>query len=308
MKILSLFLITLSLHTSAVILFDGDLTNLTTPSDDPGWSRVGRVGSFGSGVYVGNGWVLTANHVAAGTFTVDGDTTYSVLPGMGNTKRIRNVADTANIDLYMFRVDVTPGTGLFGLGNLDVASTTPANLSNGTHIGTGEGQAVSTTTYYIDTDPVVWDWRTTDFTDSDITRAVYSWDGDTSRDTRWNFQTMLDNDEDIQLYLSEGITEGFLTSFVGANDFGMAADNDSGSPIFFKNGSVWELSGIAHAVGTLNNQPSNTSVVGNTTFFSDLSKYQTQINDIVAIPEISSFYMVGIFTGAAALLWFRKKR
>src|SRR5580704_15894094 len=48
------------------IVAGGDGTqNTTPPADDPGFANVGIRGS-GSGIYLGNGWVLTAAHVGAG--------------------------------------------------------------------------------------------------------------------------------------------------------------------------------------------------------------------------------------------------
>lgn len=292
----------------AAVITGGDTGNTVPPTDDPGWNRVGRVGSFGSGVYVGNGWVLTANHVASDTFVVDGDATYTVLPGSENTQRIRNLTDTANIDLYMFRVAIDPGDGLDGLGNIPIASVTPSVGSDGTHIGTGEGQtSASATTYFVDTDPVDWVWSTSFFPQADATAGGYTWAGDGSRDTRWDFQRMENNDVDVQLYPSEGIIEGFTTNFENLADYGMSVDNDSGSPIFFKNGSVWELTGIAHSVGTFNSQPSRTSMFGNDVFYSDLAQYRDQIEDIIAIPELSAVALAGILVSVTcAGAWKRK--
>ena len=53
----------LSAPADALILDSGDgQGNTTPPADDPGWAHVGRV-TGPSGIYLGNGWVLTANHV-----------------------------------------------------------------------------------------------------------------------------------------------------------------------------------------------------------------------------------------------------
>ena len=65
MRRLLLFTLTLLLAVpaQALILDSGDgQGNTSPPVDDPGWSHVGRIGGPG-GIYLGNGWVLTANHV-----------------------------------------------------------------------------------------------------------------------------------------------------------------------------------------------------------------------------------------------------
>jgi len=284
----------------AAIIAGGDAGHLTAPVADPGWNRVGRVGTNGSGIYLGNGWVLTANHVSdKTTFLVDGDTTYNVMAGSENTYRMRNTTDTADIDLYMFRVSVPGGSGLEGLGTMPIATSLPGNGTVGTHIGTGEGQtSASATTYYVDVDPATWVWDTEPFAEADATVGGYSWAGDASRDTRWNQQVMSNNDFDFS-----GM-EGFRTNFEAVDEFGMVADNDSGSPMFFNNGGTWELSGIAISVTGYSGQPSRTSMYGNDSVYADISAYRDQI--VVVVPEIASWSMLAL-TGAAALLLRRKR-
>jgi len=57
-------------HASALIILGGDEGHTNAPPDDPGWDNVGyvranwaNVQSRASGVYIGDGWVLTAYHV-----------------------------------------------------------------------------------------------------------------------------------------------------------------------------------------------------------------------------------------------------
>ena len=72
-------------HSAAVIIVTGDGTgNTTAPSDDPGFDNVGSVNGL-SGVYLGNGWVLTAGHVGSGPM-VFGGVTYS--PGPGSFQKL----------------------------------------------------------------------------------------------------------------------------------------------------------------------------------------------------------------------------
>ena len=56
--------------------------NMSAPSDDPGWNNVGAIG-VGGGVYIGYGWVLTANHVGSGDGITLGGVKYPMLPGTG---------------------------------------------------------------------------------------------------------------------------------------------------------------------------------------------------------------------------------
>ena len=295
--------------SAAAVIHGGDAGNLSAPGDDPGWARVGRVGSDplgkGSGVYLGNGWVITAFHNPNKfSFTVEGDTTYNKIAGAG--VQLRNVADTADIDLYMFRVDASVGN-LSGLGDLQVASAAPEANTQGVHMGTGRGQTSSSkTTWYVDTYPATWVWDTSDFDDADATAEGYSWDGDSwqwgdedcSRDTRWNYQHAYDSDLDFN-----GM-EGFTTDFEELNDYGMVADNDSGSGFFVKNVTTWELAGIAHGTTIYNGQPSATGVFGNWSVYSDLSAYSTQISHTMAIPEPATLALLLI--GSLTLLCKRR--
>ena len=282
-----LFLLAFSgVSVQAMVISGGqDSANLSAPGDDdPGWARVGRVGTNGSGVYLGSGWVITANHVSSKTFfTVDGDTTYNKLPGLASGVRLGNVPGAANIDLYMFRVDASIGN-LNGLGDLQITSAAPSNNTQGVHIGTGEGQTSSSKTkWYVDTRPSTWVWDTSPFGGWDMNKYGYSWAGNLSRDTRWSFQDVYDSNHDFNIQ-GNGI-EGFATDFEESNDHGMAADNDSGSGFFVKDGSVWKLAGIAHTITIVNNQPDFTSMYGALTRYSDLSAYSDQIGDTLALPE-----------------------
>ena len=62
----------------AVILASGDGTgNTEAPADDFGFANVGAMAE--TGVYLGNGWVLTANHVKARDIRF-GDRVYAPVP------------------------------------------------------------------------------------------------------------------------------------------------------------------------------------------------------------------------------------
>ena len=262
---------------AASVISGGDTGNLSAPLDDPGWGRVGRVGTNGSGVYLGNGWVITANHVSTKTyFTVEGDPTYQIIDGPGNGVRLQNPApppDTFIDYLYMFRIDVS-GSNLNGLGDLQITSAAPSSDTQGVHIGTGEGQTSPTYS------------------------NGYTWAGDASRDTRWNYQDVYNSNQDFW-----GM-EGFVTDFEQRSNYGMAADNDSGSGLFVKNDTTWELAGIAHAVGNMfNGQPSGTARYGNWSFYSDLSAYSDQISQTLATTPMPEPATLGLLLlGSLALL------
>ena len=107
-----------------------------------GWDYVGTVNgvnSTASGVYLGNGWVLTAGHVGAGTFTLQG-TAYAAVNG--SAQGIKN-ADATVADITLFRIATLP--------TLAALTLAPA-LSNVTQvvmIGYGGGQGETWGTNWI---------------------------------------------------------------------------------------------------------------------------------------------------------------
>lgn len=62
---------------------------------------------------------------------------------------------------------------------------------------------------------------------------------------------------------------------------GQAVSGDSGSSVFYKSGSQWNLAGIVDAVFTFQQQPSLTAVYGDVTSYIDLSFYHDQIMNII---------------------------
>lgn len=94
-----------------------------------GWDYVGMVGGA-SGVYLGNGWVLTAGHVnlASGTYTLDG-VTYTIVAD--------SVTTTGTADIKLFRI--TSINGLPSLASLTINSSAPSVGTGVVMIGYGDG-------------------------------------------------------------------------------------------------------------------------------------------------------------------------
>jgi len=103
-----------SYNTSAPTVDDiPDWNTGWAESGDTGWDYVGVVNGA-SGVYLGNDWVITAAHVSAGTFVLDG-TDYDVVPG--SAQGIVTFSGTA--DLTLFQLTEAPP-----LPSLTLAATT----------------------------------------------------------------------------------------------------------------------------------------------------------------------------------------
>ena len=126
--------------------------NTSAPADDPGWANVGIRGA-GTGVYLGDGWVLTANHVGGGSIVLGG-VTYGMEAGTGT--RLTNGGAPGRdplTDLYLFRLAATPA----GLGSVSIAAATPATGAALTMIGAGRDRG-GFTQWSVDTSvtPYVW--------------------------------------------------------------------------------------------------------------------------------------------------------
>ena len=73
-----------------VVISTGDGSgNTNSPGSNTGWANVGRVSSA-SGVYLGNRWVITANHVSTAPLRLSDGRTFAV--SVGSDVRLRNAA------------------------------------------------------------------------------------------------------------------------------------------------------------------------------------------------------------------------
>jgi hypothetical protein len=102
-----------------------------------GWDYVGQVNGA-SGVYLGNGWVLTAGHVGPGGFTLNG-TSYALISGTSHTFTTTNGSTTGTADLSLFQISNPPN-----LAALTLSSSAPTvfgpDASKTVMIGYGGGQ------------------------------------------------------------------------------------------------------------------------------------------------------------------------
>jgi len=291
----------LSQQLSAIINFSAPLGNTAAPTGigseptDPGFAYVGQV-KGSTGVYLGNSWVLTADHVGAGNFSVGGQT-YNY-----------NGVDShqiGGVDLRLFKLSSAPV-----LPVLPLASTAPSAGQFAVMIGAGRTPTSSSaTTWYVDIDPVNWDWRTSNFPDADAIADGYP-TTNSGKVVRWGTNSVDRIDKNVA-YGAYSPTDMAVTVFDNLNATAFEAQavlNDSGSGLFVDNGGGWELAGTIVTVDIFNNQPggAGTAVFGNTTLAIDLSQHAAEINSFVIspVPEPSAF---GLFLGfSAGLTLFRR--
>jgi len=93
-------------------------------SGGDGWNYVGELaGAGGSGVYLGNGWVLTCNHVGAGAFTLNGNT-YNTAGPIQNTFT-NSSGQVADLSLFKIQTVSTTGSNL-SLAPLTLMTNAPS--------------------------------------------------------------------------------------------------------------------------------------------------------------------------------------
>jgi trypsin len=204
----------------AVILGKPDgSANTTAPADDPGWDRVGTVNGS-SGVYLGEGYVLSAKHVNAGDFTL-GSTTYSI--DSTYTPQYFETQPGMFADLVIYKILSAPSMSL-----LPIYTASSEIGQTGTFIGFGLDRG------------------------DEVSGQGWLWGSPNTK--RWG-QNVIDttltlSDPGVQLHY-----EALITDFdrVGGLGTGLAEEShgaygDSGGALFIKQGSTWKLAGIMTAV------------------------------------------------------------
>ena len=260
--------------------------NTNAPVDDPGWANLGFLG-LGTGIYLGEGWVLTASHVGPGTITLAG---VAYAPLSGSAVQLTNsvVGKTTLTDLILFRLATTPA----GLGPLTLASSPPTLGNPVVMIGAGRDRGAFTE-WDINQSTSPWTW-----TEVPSGGDAAGYKTLSTRSMRWGTNTV--NTGSLWVTVpdwSNNLVDvaSMATIFDDAadpDDEAQAVFGDSGGAVFTKNGSAWELGGVMIAVGGFNGQPSagETPIYGNATYSADISSYALQIMSI--IPEPSTYALL----------------
>jgi hypothetical protein len=266
----------------AVVIDDGDGTgNTSPPADDPGWDAVGIAGSL-SGVYLGRGWVLTANHVGERDIEFEG-VVYPAVPG----SKIRFMTDdTTAADLAVYRIVGRPR-----VSEVVLSATPPvAGVDEVTLIGNGWNR-----------EPSLTQW-TASWTEVPPGPAVYSgYKRGTGRTMRWGRNVV----DEIGLLVNT--TESFIVTFDesgGVLHECQAVPGDSGGAAFIKRDGHWELAGILFSRLLFADQPADTAVYDNETAIADVSFYRDQIlaainPEIPALPLPAAFVLMGALAASA---------
>lgn len=253
---------------SVLISTGSGFGNDTPPTNDPGFYNVGNITGL-SGVYVRNGWVLTANHVGEhkiflkvvldDVLQVVG---YDPVPGSG-------VQINPPADLFAFKI-LGPKPPLPDLAITDSAPTVNTSL---TIIGNGINRGTATT----------WDFGTPNPADD-----LDGWNWGSNRIIRWGTNQIDNINADATF---GGPTEAFSIVFDDGNPEGlheaMGITGDSGGAAFTGSGGSAELVGIILLRLFYETQPASTSLYTNGTIIADLFAYRSQILAIIDQPSCS---------------------
>ena len=286
-------------------LSDTNVNTSPSPTDDPGFYSVGRVGAA-SGVYLGNNWVITAAHVTIGnvvfkfwdpgsaqyvTATYQKSSTSGVIltnpsgPGANN-----------NTDLIMFQID--PTTSPYGSPNLPqplIAPSAPSaaagNFQGDRVVAVGNGiDRQDSYTYWDNSLPT---WQTT--TAGSASHTGYLVNG--TQQLRWGENLVSQSGIPVNVGTTNNpkYVQSFVTTFdqFQPNSGGTAlpsefqvTNGDSGGGVFLNVNGLWMLSGVIDTIGLLNGQPYPlpatpnlplTAAFGDTSYMADLSFYRSQI-------------------------------
>ena len=264
----------LAFAASAVIIDTDDGTgNLTAPM--PYVSHVGRRGSL-SAVYLGDGTVLTANHVGAGDVVIEG-IVYPWIPG--SALRLQN-EDGSDTDLLLFAIEPRPG-----LESLPIAETPPPYGSFLVTSGNGRNRGGATA------------WDPNGPYPPELTEGYY-WAAGHS--LRWGTNS-IEVFPPGRVFGTEAFGSLFQPGAVGYE--AQAVPGDSGGAAFAwrPESSDFALAGLMIAIVQYSGQPSGTTFYGQTTYYADLAWYRDDILDAMAMPEPGG----GLPAGAALLAALR---
>ncbi|MBW2697523.1 MAG: trypsin-like peptidase domain-containing protein [Deltaproteobacteria bacterium] len=257
--LLAAVLLVAAATSQAVVIASGDGSgNTSAPPDDPGFANLGVLNGL-TGVYLGNGWVLSAWHVGEATFVIGG-ATYQPVPG-SLTRPTGPGADPP--DLMLMKIDGDPG-----LPTLPIASMSPQKGADVILVGNGRSRNQPMT--YL---------------------GHAGWTTKTPFTMRWGTNEIGLTSQLMAGAIPAGPTETMSigTAFdpPGTTPHeGQTVLGDSGGALFHRQGQTWRLAGTLYGSSTHLNQPDpqKTAVEGNLAIAADLAYYRTQILAITEVP------------------------
>jgi hypothetical protein len=265
-------------------------TNTDAVATDPpaslsGWNYVGTVNGS-SCTYLGNGWMLSPDHVGIGNVTLNGATyTYN-----GNAARLNNPADGQPTDLLVFQVFQT-----VPLPNLALAYNSPSIGTSYYNVGYGLDRNTALQNYD----------SSFNITSGTPTYQGYGYGSPNTK--TYGTNATIDagtNQNTTTINIGYGNLVTFLGQFSQTTD--QIVSGDSGGGVF---NSANQLIGMNDAIGEYTGQEtsnaSSAALFGDQSYMADIATYYNQIDAITGVPEPSALLIV---VAAAPLLLRRRPR
>lgn len=249
---LALLLLIAPALCALVVESDAGSASTRAPEPDPGWANVGLHNGMAV-IYLGNGWVITANHVGAGDVVLGG-VTHHALPE--SVLRLGQGSGPPSTDLVVFRIEPRPE-----LPSLPIRPTPPAVGDRALLIGSGCDRGEKTS----------WNGRT-------------GWTWGPHSTLRWG--TNLVALVGMNVRADQNVTPGFAMRFDAHETRyeAQAAVGDSGGAVFIPREGRFELAGVLIAIAGFPGQPPNTALYGNFSMAADLSVFGNSLAALLREP------------------------
>lgn len=282
--------------TASAVHVMGNTPNNTAPVDDPGFANIGTLNGA-TAVYLGNGWVLTASHVGAGTVTLGG-VPYAQLSAPIQLTNQGAGGMTANTDMILFQITVPPL-----LPALNIRASSPGSGDDLVMIGNGVNQNAARDKWTVTTVPNPEPNPPNEDNDiwtPDPAGTVQTFGSPGGNTIRWGTNNIEGIGDVNSAFGTVRSIASLFNDTPGKPNEAQAVLGDSGSGVFWKNGGSWELAGMTYAVGNNNSYDNipggnTTSIVNSSiTFMADLSFYRSQILSIIPEPGSASLGLLGL--------------
>jgi hypothetical protein len=287
------------LPASALVFWNlGNEANQTDPGTGVPWNSVAKIydqandAISGSAVYLGNGYLLTANHVYLGPghdannyshVSFDNINSYAIDPGFGTY----GFQVAAGVDMRVIKLTLDPA----GVNAVTLLTAPTEQIAPAVLIGWGIGR-----------DPTV-----------PLASTNVAWGSDATATKRWGLNEPKFAGSAPYDYLGTvagASGPGFVPGGLGYAEASVAL-YDSGSGLFQEINNVWYLIGITTSTDDGGStdfgiDSSASAERGDRDYFARISSYDEQITALVPEPSIVS--LLALSGAAAAVFAFRRRR